>query len=177
MKRTSEVNEIKKINKFKVGISSLFFALLASNVAIANNPNILKESSEPLTEVKTVQVETTKVQNKITKFMTGFASYYGDHDGFNGRRMANGDIFNANDMHVAAHPTLPLGTKLKVTDLSNDKVLYVEVTDRMPIHRGRVIDLSKCGAQYLGMHRKGIQKVELTKVTDDEYNLSIGKTA
>lgn len=128
-------------------------------------------------EVKVVQAETKSVQTRLTMYMRGYASYYGGTDGFDGKPMANGDVFNSNNLHVAAHPTLPLGTKLKVTDLANNKVLYVEVTDRMPVHRGRVIDLSRGGAKYLGMHDKGIQQVELTKITDDEYSASIGKTA
>lgn len=138
---------------------------IANNVASDEKPN----------EVKTIA--SAEIKNIRQRFMEGYASFYGGHDGFDGKRMANGDRFNSNNLHMAAHPTLPLGTKLKVTDLSTDKVLYVEVTDRMPVHKGRVIDLSRGGAKFLGMHNKGIQKVELVKITDDEYLASIAKTA
>jgi rare lipoprotein A (peptidoglycan hydrolase) len=109
------------------------------------------------------------LKKRIFDFMRGYASYYGGADGFDGRQMANGDIFDSNNIHIAAHPTLPLGTKLKVIDLSNLRTLYVEVTDRMPKYTGRVIDLTRNGAIYLGMHRKGVQRVKLVKITDDEF--------
>ena len=101
-------------------------------------------------------------------YMYGFASYYGGHDGFEGRQMANGDIFHSKDVNVCAHPSLPLGTKLKVTNLTNGRSIYVEVTDRMP-RRSRVIDLSKGGAKALGMQSSGIARVQLLKITDDEF--------
>lgn len=111
-----------------------------------------------------------KINQKLAKigYMRGIASYYGEHDGANGRRMANGELFNKNNIHLAAHPTLPLGTKLVVTNVSNGRQVYVEVTDRMP-REGRVIDLSAAAASSLGMHRKGLAYVTLTKVDDKQF--------
>ena len=161
----------------------MLFTTLTTTLVSANTnamqqkypQQIIATSEAKSSEVKTIA--TTEIKNIRQRFMQGYASFYGGEDGFDGRVMANGDIFNSDDIHMAAHPTLPLGTKLKVTDLTTDKVLYVEVTDRMPVHKGRVIDLSRRGARYLGMHDKGIQKVELVKITDDEYLASIAKTA
>ena len=68
------------------------------------------------------------------------ASYY--HDKFNGRKTANGDKFS-NSKLTAAHRTLPFGTKVKVTNLANDKSVIVEVNDRGPHKKSREIDLSK----------------------------------
>ena len=111
-----------------------------------------------------------KKHKKVAKrnYMQGTASYYGGDDGFDGRQMANGDIFDSNDINVAAHPTLPLGTKLMVEDLSSGRIIYVEVTDRMP-KEGRVIDLSIGGAKALGMHSRGTESVRLTVISDAEY--------
>ncbi len=83
--------------------------------------------------------------------------------------MADGETFRANNPHIAAHPSLPLGTKLKVTDLRNHKVLYVEVCDRMGKVHGRVIDLSYGASRYFAMGRSGLVKVKITSVTDTEY--------
>jgi rare lipoprotein A len=101
-------------------------------------------------------------------YMIGTASFYGENDGFQGRKMADGKVFNTNDVYSAAHPTLPLGTKLMVTNLANGRTIYVEVRDRMPKH-GRVIDLSMAAAKYLGMHHRGLTKVELVQVTNQEF--------
>lgn len=100
---------------------------------------------------------------------TGLASFYGHNDGFAGNRMANGEKFNPDNVHIAAHPYLPLGTKLKVTDLRSHKVLYVEVMDRMGHVRGRIIDLSYGASKYFGMGKSGLTKVHLQSVTDSEF--------
>ena len=86
----------------------------------------------------------------------GKASYY--HDKFEGRRTASGTIFTQNKM-TCAHKTLPFGTKLLVTNLSNDKQIQVVVTDRGPFIKGRHIDLSKSAASKIGMIGKGVQKI------------------
>lgn len=113
----------------------------------------------------------TKHYVSYVKFsQTGYASFYGHHDGFNGKRMADGDRFSANNPHLAAHPTLPLGTKLKVTDLRTKQTLYVEVTDRMGHVRHRIIDLSYAAAKYFKMQGKGLLRVKIKTVTEQEYN-------
>lgn len=101
-------------------------------------------------------------------YMHGTASYYGVGDGFNGRKMANGETFDTNNQFVAAHPTLPLGTKLKVINEHNGKVAYVEIKDRMPRGR-RVIDLSYGAAGKLGMRHRGISSVTLVKIDNAEF--------
>ncbi|MDR6969115.1 rare lipoprotein A [Flavobacterium arsenatis] len=68
------------------------------------------------------------------------ASYY--HDKFNGRKTASGEKFS-NSKLTAAHRTLAFGTKVKVTNLANDKSVVVEVNDRGPFKKSREIDLSK----------------------------------
>lgn len=78
----------------------------------------------------------------------GIASWYGP--GFNGRKTANGEIFNQYDM-TAAHPTLPMPCFVKVTNMENGRMATVRVNDRGPFHSDRIIDLSKAAAEKLGI--------------------------
>ena len=91
---------------------------------------------------------------------TGQASWYGVPDGFHGRRTASGAVFNAHGM-TAAHPYLPFGTRVKVTNIRNGLSVRVVVTDRGPFHGGRVIDVSQGAAARLGMISTGTAPVRL----------------
>lgn len=84
---------------------------------------------------------------------TGKASYY-SHAG----RTASGAIFDRNAM-TAAHRTAPFGTKLKVTNLTNQRSTVVTVTDRGPFIRDRIIDVSARAADVLGFRRAGVTRV------------------
>ena len=87
---------------------------------------------------------------------TGLASYYADK--FNGRKTANGEIFDENKL-TAAHKTLPFGTIVKVTNLTNNKSVIVRVNDRGPFVAGRIIDLSKAAAKKINLIEAGVVKV------------------
>jgi rare lipoprotein A len=91
----------------------------------------------------------------------GLASWYGDE--FHGRLTANGEVF---DMHSisAAHPTLPMPSYVRVTNLGNRKSLIVRVNDRGPYHRNREIDVSVGAAQLLGFHNHGVARVRVEYV-------------
>ena len=89
---------------------------------------------------------------------TGTASYYGARH--HGKRTASGEPFNQNAL-TAAHPRLPFGTRLLVTNLSNKKSVVVRVNDRGPYTRGRIIDVSRKAAQQLGMLSSGTAKVRV----------------
>ena len=89
---------------------------------------------------------------------TGVASWYGP--AFHGRPTANGERFDMNAVS-AAHPTLPLPSRVRVTNLENGRQLIVRVNDRGPFIDGRLIDLSRRGAQLLGFHRKGLARVRV----------------
>ena len=78
----------------------------------------------------------------------GVASWYGP--GFHGKKTANGERFNTNDL-TAAHKTLPFGTKLRVTNERTGKSVVVRINDRGPYAHGRVIDLSKAAAEAVGL--------------------------
>ena len=87
---------------------------------------------------------------------SGAASWYGP--GFHGKRTANGERFNTNDL-TAAHKTLPFGTKVQVTNERTGKSVVVRINDRGPYAHGRVIDLSKAAAQAVGI--EGVCQVSL----------------
>lgn len=95
--------------------------------------------------------------------MVGVASWYGEWH--RGRKTANGERFNP-DLLTAAHPSLPMGTRLKVINLENQRVVFVRVNDRGPYVNNRVIDLSKQAARQLGMVKAGIQRVCIVEVPD-----------
>ncbi|WP_346659820.1 septal ring lytic transglycosylase RlpA family protein [Bradyrhizobium sp. 200] len=88
----------------------------------------------------------------------GVASFYTE-----GTKTASGEKFNTLDM-TAAHPTLPFGTKLRVTNVASGQSVTVRVNDRGPYVRGRVVDVSYSAADALGMVGKGVAKVKLDVV-------------
>jgi len=88
---------------------------------------------------------------------SGIASWYGPE--FRGNRTANGERFNPKEL-TAAHPSLPLQTRLKVTNPKNGRSVTVRVNDRGPGY-GRAIDLSEEAAKQLGIFEIGIARVEM----------------
>lgn len=97
----------------------------------------------------------TKVNQHSTR---GEASYYADFH--HGKKTANGERFNMHAL-TAAHRTLPLGSKIKVTNLNNGKEVVVRVNDRGPYARGRVLDVSLGAAKKLDMIKTGTAKVSI----------------
>lgn len=89
---------------------------------------------------------------------TGVASYYGP--GFHGRKTANGERYDQWGM-TAAHPTLPMGTYVYVTNQKNGKTVKVRINDRGPFAGGRIIDLSTHVAEVLGIKSSGIGQVRV----------------
>jgi rare lipoprotein A len=93
----------------------------------------------------------------------GMASYYGSK--FYGNKTASGEILDKDEL-TCAHPTLPFGTMLEVTNLSNNKWCVVRVNDRGPYAHGRLIDVTHKSAKHLGMFGSGVIKVKVTIVGD-----------
>lgn len=91
----------------------------------------------------------------------GVASWYGED--FHGLATASGEIYDMHGMS-AAHRSLPLGTVVKVLNVRNGKQLTVEVNDRGPYKKGRIIDLSYGAANWLGMAEAGVDVVEVEVV-------------
>ena len=100
-------------------------------------------------------------QENVNYSATGLASWYGDD--FHGRYTANGEIFDMNSLS-AAHPTLPLPSYVRVTNLSNHKSIVVRVNDRGPYVGDRLIDVSVRTAKLLGFYGEGVAKVKVEYV-------------
>ena len=116
-------------------------------------------------DVTTSEIVTTVRMPKatvLTRIKSGLASWYGDM--WQGRRTASGRIFDMNEM-TAAHKTLPFGSKVKVTDLRNQRSVIVTITDRGAFFPGRVIDLSLAAARQLRMVNTGVDPVRLELLT------------
>lgn len=92
---------------------------------------------------------------------TGRASWYGP--GFHGRKTASGERFDMN-MMTAAHPTLPIPSYARVTNLVNGKAVIVRINDRGPFHGNRVIDLSKAAANKLDFLKQGVTQVKIEPI-------------
>lgn len=103
----------------------------------------------------------------------GYASWYGWK--FHGRKTASGEIFDMGKL-TAAHPTLPFGTILRVTNTANNESVEVKINDRGPFVEGRIIDLSKAAADAIGMSGSGVAwvRLELMKEPPEpQYNVQV----
>ena len=88
----------------------------------------------------------------------GLASHYARR--FEGRRTASGEPYDEREL-TGAHRTLPFGTRVRVTNLSNHRSVVVRINDRGPFRKGRIIDLSRRAARDLGFLREGMARVRL----------------
>jgi rare lipoprotein A len=89
------------------------------------------------------------------------ASWYGP--GFIGQRTASGEVYHRNDL-TAASRSLPLGSRVRVTNLSTGRAVVVRINDRGPYVRGRGIDLSQRAAERIGLNRSGIARVSVARL-------------
>lgn len=92
------------------------------------------------------------------KTETGMASYYGE--AFEGKPTASGEPYRSSKL-TAAHRTLAFGTRVRVTNLSNDRSVIVTVNDRGPFAKERIIDLSRAAAVKLDYIDKGVTRVRI----------------
>ena len=135
----------------------LMIGLLVIGLGAAQGPNNSEASSAPSRSAQ-ITPEIHRQASKVKPFQVGTASYYGQD--FDGKPTASGEDYDMYDM-TAAHPTLPLGSYVKVTNLHNGRAVVVKVNDRGPIVEGRIIDLSYGAAEALQFQHKGLQKVRL----------------
>ena len=132
-------------------VSQLARQIAASLVTPAEGPNA--SSLEPLAEGRTGEPEAQGAMAQV-----GLASWYGlQHQG---RLTASGERFDEAKL-TAAHRTLPLDTKVKVTNLENGRSIEVKVNDRGPYIGGRVLDVSTRAARELGMESEGLALVRI----------------
>jgi len=102
---------------------------------------------------------------------TGIASWYGDE--FHGKKTSSQEVFDMHDL-TAAHPTLPFGTTVLVTNLENGRSVTVRINDRGPFVRDRIIDLSYAAARMLGMIGPGTVRVRIEVVGSRPVEEKIG---
>ncbi|WP_187262218.1 septal ring lytic transglycosylase RlpA family protein [Pontibacter beigongshangensis] len=95
---------------------------------------------------------------KVTKTQTGTASWYGSK--YHGKKTSSGERFNKNEL-TAAHKKLPFGTKVKVTNLDNNKSVIVRINDRGPFVGNRIIDVSEAAARILEIRSAGLGEVKV----------------
>jgi rare lipoprotein A len=105
-----------------------------------------------------VSLAKVEKQDESTTRKDGIASYYSDK--FHGRSTSSGESYDKDDL-TAAHNTLPLGSVLLVTNLSNNQSVVVRVNDRLNKSNKRLLDVSKKAAKELGFIRSGHTKVKI----------------
>ncbi|MDT9597867.1 septal ring lytic transglycosylase RlpA family protein [Sphingosinicella rhizophila] len=124
----------------------------------------LPQAEEPLVDVAEIVadlVDPPEAEPSYLHLADGEASYYGRE--LAGNRTASGERFDPHAL-TAAHRTLPMGTKLRVTNKSNGKSVIVRINDRGPFTRGRIIDVSLAAAREIQMIRSGKAMVRLEQL-------------
>jgi rare lipoprotein A len=100
----------------------------------------------------------SKLLRAVGAVQTGLASFY--HHSLHGLKTASGEPYDQHAM-TAAHPTLPIGTEVKVTNRHNQRSVIVRINDRGPNFGTRILDLSRAAAVELGMLRRGVAPIKL----------------
>ena len=137
----------------------LAIGFMIVGLGAAQGPNISEAKPAPVRSVQS-RLEVRK-QVKTKPYQIGTASWYGDY--FQGKPTASGEPYNMYDL-TAAHPTLPLGSWVRVTNLRNGRAVVVRINDRGPVVPGRIIDLSYNTARVLQFKSQGLQLVRLDVV-------------
>jgi len=122
------------------------------------------------TAVSTVSTTVSTRNVKPEKVQYGTASFYADK--FEGRKTANGEKFTQKGM-TCAHNSLPLGTYVRVTNLSNKRSVVLRVTDRLHRNNPRLVDLTKSAAKKLGYTGRGLTKVKVEVLGKNAENFAV----
>ena len=130
---------------------------------VTNRLRRLLGDASPMNQVegkpKNAIVSTTLIPSgTVLLSVQGMASWYGP--GFDGNYTASGEVFNQNDL-TAAHPSLPMGTRVRVTNLDTGRAVLVRINDRGPYHGGRILDLSAGAARIIGVMDSGVAPIRL----------------
>jgi len=143
--------------RFAEGLA-LVFSIASLGAGAASGPSSLEAAKVTPPQVTTTSGHIVKNPKKGQPYQVGTASWYGEY--FQGKETASGEPYDMRDF-TAAHPTLPLGTFVKVTNLRNGKAVVVRINDRGPVVDGRIIDVSYNAARALGFKERGLQRVRL----------------
>jgi rare lipoprotein A len=141
---------------------ALLLSVASLGAGAAPGPSSLeaaKVTHPPVSATSGHKTRKTQINSPKSKaYQIGTASWYGEQ--FQGKQTASGEPFDMRDF-TAAHPSLKLGTFVKVTNLRNGKAVVVRINDRGPVVDGRIIDLSYNAARALGFKERGLQTVRL----------------
>ena len=137
-----------------------FLGVAAASASLAQSPPTAAPAPAPAA-APAVSAPAAATPAKSADAMDGLAAVYSDK--LNGRKTASGQVFHQSEL-TAAHPSLPFGTKVKVTNKNNNKSVEVRINDRGPTQAGRVIDLSSTAAAKIGMKKTGTAPVTLEVV-------------
>jgi rare lipoprotein A len=145
---------------------AVLLSIATLGAGAASGPSSLEAAkvTQPPVVIETGRPKIRKINSpksavdKVTPYQVGTASWYGMQ--FQGKATASGEPYDMRDF-TAAHPSLPLGTFVKVTNLRNGKAVVVRINDRGPVVDGRIIDVSYNAARALGFNERGLQKVRL----------------
>jgi rare lipoprotein A len=186
MGRVSEFELIGKSERLRVPLAARIGAVAAAGILLTNCSGGMSGKVDPKYGVSTsarvvepgqpvpkgggtyrvgkpyvVAGRTYVPEEDINYSEEGIASFYSDD--FHGRYTANGEVFDMNSLS-AAHPTLPLPSYVRVTNLTNHRSLVVRVNDRGPYANDRIIDLSMQSAKLLGFYGHGLARVKVEYV-------------
>ena len=152
-----------------VGVAAITLCLVLSGCATARPPSPAPQpqakpetNPEAKPEAKPVPTPEAKPAPGPSGGQTGEASWYGEPH--HGRTTASGEIYDMNQL-TAAHRTLPLGTRVLVTNLKNGRAVEVRINDRGPSVEGRIIDLSYAAAKELGAVPSGTIPVRIRVIS------------
>lgn len=161
--RTAQYVSKLSVPKLSAGVLLMGLALSAS----------ARDAGDTIQKPATIQGKAPqqKAMHKARRwYQVGVASWYGSY--FQGRKTADGERFDMNRM-TCAHPTLPMGTWLRVTNLKNRQSTFVRVNDRGPVVEGRIVDLSAAAARVLGLSGVGKVRLEAVRPSDPELAMAL----
>ncbi|MBM3163705.1 MAG: septal ring lytic transglycosylase RlpA family protein [Chlorobi bacterium] len=138
-------------------LTGLFFSACITGMPLSAQTETIFQPSA----LASPRSEDRKQSDTFMLVSEGKASYYSNQ--FHGRRTANGERFNMNDL-TAAHRSLPFGTLVRVTNLRNGRDVIVRINDRGPFIKGRVIDLSAEAAKAIGLLQSGTAQVRVEAI-------------
>jgi rare lipoprotein A len=149
--RTFLADTTKDLERDALQATNRLRRLLGAAAPLAEVANRPDRSQQP------IEIASASVGN-VRQQITGWASWYGP--GFHGNRSASGEVFNQNAM-TAAHRSLRFGTRVRVTNLSNNRSVVVRVNDRGPYAGDRIMDLSAGAAGAIGLIDSGVGKIRM----------------
>jgi rare lipoprotein A len=153
------ISDLHRAAFFALPLASILFAGCATSPRFGTRGSTARSSdTSTAEEKKDVEPRLLAPSGKALLMLEGVASYYANE--FHGKLTSNGETFDMDGL-TAAHRTFPFGTKVRVTNLENNKSVIVRVNDRGPFKEGRIIDLSRGAAKEIDLIRTGTVRVKL----------------